>query len=42
MAGQDTHKPMIDSEAAPLISPNQWARVNMYWIQNRHRAGAIV
>jgi serine/threonine protein kinase len=40
VAGQDTHKPMIDSEAAPLISPNQWARVNMYWIQNRHRAGA--
>ncbi len=41
VAGQDTHKPMIDTEAAPLISPNQWARVNMYWIQNRHRAGAI-
>jgi hypothetical protein len=41
VAGQDTHKPMIDSEAVPLISPNTWARVNLYWIQNLHRAGAI-
>ena len=41
VAGQDTHKPMIDSEAVPLISPNHWARVNLYWIQNLHRAGAI-
>ena len=29
------------SEAVPLISPNTWARVNLYWIQNLHRAGAI-
>jgi hypothetical protein len=42
VAGQETHKPMIDSEAVPLISPNHWARVNFYWIQNLHRAGAIV
>jgi serine/threonine protein kinase len=41
VAGQDTHKPMIDSEAVPFISPNHWARVNLYWIQNLHRAGAI-
>jgi hypothetical protein len=40
VAGQDTHKPMIDSEAVPLISPNHWARVNLYWIQNLHRSGA--
>jgi serine/threonine protein kinase len=40
VAGQDTHRPMIDSEAVPLISPNHWARVNLYWIQNLHRAGA--
>jgi serine/threonine protein kinase len=37
VAGRDTHKPMIDSEPAPLLSPNQWARVNTYWIKNRHR-----
>jgi serine/threonine protein kinase len=41
VAGQDTHKPMIDSDAVPLISPNHWARVTLYWIQNLHRAGAI-
>ncbi|MCX6625570.1 MAG: hypothetical protein NTY38_31815, partial [Acidobacteria bacterium] len=41
VAGQDTHKPMIDSEPVPLISLNTWARINLYWIQNQHRAGAI-
>jgi serine/threonine protein kinase len=40
VAGQDTHKPMIDSEAVPLISPNHWARVREYWIRNRHRGDA--
>jgi serine/threonine protein kinase len=40
VAGQDTHRPMIDSEAVPFTSPNHWARVNLYWIQNLHRAGA--
>jgi hypothetical protein len=37
VAGRDTHKPMIDSEPVPILSPNQWARVNTYWIKNRHR-----
>ena len=41
VAGQDTHRPMIDSDPVPLISPNHWARVNLYWIQNLHRAGAV-
>ena len=41
VAGKDTHKPMIDSEAVPFLSPNHWARVNLYWIQNLHRAGEI-
>lgn len=41
VAGQDTHKPMIDSEPVPLTSPNHWARVTLYWIQNLHRAGAV-
>jgi serine/threonine protein kinase len=37
VAGQDTHKPMIDSAAVPLLSPNHWARLNRYWIKNQHR-----
>jgi hypothetical protein len=41
VADQDTHKPMIDSEAVPLISPNHWAGVNLYWIQNQMRTTAV-
>jgi hypothetical protein len=37
VAGQDTHKPMIDSAAVPLLLPNHWARLNRYWIKNQHR-----
>ena len=40
VAGQDTHKPMIDSAAVPLLSPNHWARLNRYWIKNQHRGVA--
>jgi serine/threonine protein kinase len=40
VAGQDTHKPMIDSAAVPLLSPNHWARLNRYWIKNQHRGAS--
>jgi hypothetical protein len=40
VAGQDRHKPMIDSIAVPLLSPNHWGRLNRYWIKNQQRGAA--
>jgi hypothetical protein len=39
-ASPQTEMPLLDGEAVPVITNNQWAHVPESWCQNLHRSGA--
>ena len=37
-ADDQTDRPLIDGEAVPVLTPNEWARIPRSWLKNLHRA----
>ena len=39
-ADDQTDRPLVDGQAVPVLTPNEWARVPRSWLKNLHRAPA--
>ena len=37
-ADDQTDRPLIDGDAVPVLTPNEWARIPRSWLKNLHRA----
>ena len=35
-----TDVPMLDGEAVPVLTRNEWARIPNDWLRNAHRTGS--